>query len=209
MDPGVKLAAGVGALATCVCLMGVLWSDSGGVAGPEPSARSRGAPARASSLRPEQGARRAGPPAASISDQPSAPPSERTRLWPPEPPRRPLVATPPRLAREYPRPRPGASPEGGLRRRAEAVSATAPASPSSRREPAQTTVRRHEITDGDTLPGLAERYLGSAERYLEIYEQNQDVLHNPDELPIGVELEIPTGNPLRYDRFSPVAPGED
>jgi LysM repeat protein len=49
----------------------------------------------------------------------------------------------------------------------------------------------HKIVDGDTLSKLAAEYLGSAERYLEIYEWNRAVLANPDLLPIGKVLRIP------------------
>jgi hypothetical protein len=49
----------------------------------------------------------------------------------------------------------------------------------------------HKIADGDTLSNLAERYLGRADRYLEIYELNRPVLASPDLLPIGVTLKIP------------------
>ena len=49
----------------------------------------------------------------------------------------------------------------------------------------------HLIADGDSLPGLAERYLGSADRYLELFEANRDVLGSPDVLPIGTKLVIP------------------
>ncbi len=49
----------------------------------------------------------------------------------------------------------------------------------------------HKIIDGDTLASLAERYLGSASRAMEIYEANRSVLANPEELTIGVELKIP------------------
>ncbi|MES1213722.1 MAG: LysM peptidoglycan-binding domain-containing protein [Singulisphaera sp.] len=52
-------------------------------------------------------------------------------------------------------------------------------------------LRRHRIGDGDTLSGLAVRYLGSADRYREIYDLNREVLSNPDLLPIGTELKIP------------------
>ena len=52
-------------------------------------------------------------------------------------------------------------------------------------------VRTHRIVDGDSLDRLAERYLGSADRRLEIYEANRDVLPSPELLPIGVELKIP------------------
>jgi len=49
----------------------------------------------------------------------------------------------------------------------------------------------HTITDGDTLSRLAGQYLGSSERYLEIYEANRDLLASPDLLPIGKVLKIP------------------
>jgi nucleoid-associated protein YgaU len=54
---------------------------------------------------------------------------------------------------------------------------------------------RHRIADGDTLPGLAKRYLGSADRQAEIFAANRHVLTNPDLLPIGVTLLIPPRGP--------------
>jgi nucleoid-associated protein YgaU len=70
--------------------------------------------------------------------------------------------------------------------------------PWSPRLGAQTAVlsdaeRIHVIVDGDSLATLAAQYLGSAERYLEIYEANRDHLPSPAVLPIGVELRIPRG----------------
>ena len=59
--------------------------------------------------------------------------------------------------------------------------------PSSSEQPRRT----HKIIDGDTLRALAERYLGDAGRYMEIYEANRLVLLKPEVLPIGVELGIP------------------
>jgi nucleoid-associated protein YgaU len=49
----------------------------------------------------------------------------------------------------------------------------------------------HRIIDGDSLALLAERYLGSASRAMEIYEANRAVLAHPEILPIGAELKIP------------------
>ncbi len=49
----------------------------------------------------------------------------------------------------------------------------------------------HKITDGDTLIRLAERYLGSGDRWRELYDYNRDVLSAPDLLPLGAELRIP------------------
>ena len=50
---------------------------------------------------------------------------------------------------------------------------------------------RHQIADGDTLPRIAERYLGSSDYWQALYAYNRDVLKDPDVLPIGAELRIP------------------
>jgi nucleoid-associated protein YgaU len=57
--------------------------------------------------------------------------------------------------------------------------------------PREDTPATHKIVDGDTLAGLAERFLKSASRAAEIFEANRDVLAAPEPLPIGVELKIP------------------
>jgi len=51
--------------------------------------------------------------------------------------------------------------------------------------------RTHRVADGDTLSKLAAEYLGSGERYLEIFAANRETLKTPDLLPIGVTLKIP------------------
>jgi nucleoid-associated protein YgaU len=50
---------------------------------------------------------------------------------------------------------------------------------------------RHKIVDGDTLAGLARRYLGGEQRLLDLFEYNRDVLVTPELLPIGKVLRIP------------------
>ena len=40
----------------------------------------------------------------------------------------------------------------------------------------------HTIIDGDTLQSLSQQYLGRADRYLELFQYNRDVLRNPDVL---------------------------
>jgi nucleoid-associated protein YgaU len=61
--------------------------------------------------------------------------------------------------------------------------------------PMDGTVKQvHKIIDGDSLPALAERYLGDASRAKEIFEANRDVLTDFQLLPIGVELKIPPRN---------------
>jgi hypothetical protein len=49
----------------------------------------------------------------------------------------------------------------------------------------------HHVEAGDTLPKLAERYLGDREKYKAIFEANAKILPDPRLLPIGVDLEIP------------------
>src|SRR5262245_55177240 len=57
--------------------------------------------------------------------------------------------------------------------------------------------RTHVIQAGDTLSGLASRYLGSSARYREIYEANRNVLRSPDDLREGVTIVIPDGGKPR------------
>lgn len=64
----------------------------------------------------------------------------------------------------------------------------------------------HKIEDGDTLSKLAVSYLGHADRYLEIYELNRDVLANPDLLPIGKLLRIPPREPRTPGRVETPVP---
>jgi nucleoid-associated protein YgaU len=57
--------------------------------------------------------------------------------------------------------------------------------------PTEKGLRIHKIVDGDTLPALAARYLGSPEKAMEIFKANRELLSDPDLLPIGGELKIP------------------
>lgn len=53
----------------------------------------------------------------------------------------------------------------------------------------------HQVRKGDTLSALAARYLGSSERFWELFVANRDRLSNPDLLPLGIELRIPQDAP--------------
>lgn len=78
------------------------------------------------------------------------------------------------------------------------------AAPANTPDHAASTPRTHTIVDGDTLPDLAERYLGLRARHGEIYELNRERLRRgPDELPIGTVIKIPV--PQAADP----APGSD
>ena len=52
--------------------------------------------------------------------------------------------------------------------------------------------REYEVRPGDTLSGIAQRYLGSSRKYLKIYEINRDRMRSPNDLTIGLKLRIPT-----------------
>jgi nucleoid-associated protein YgaU len=51
--------------------------------------------------------------------------------------------------------------------------------------------RQHVVAEGETLYGLAQRYYGDGERFVELYRANRDVLHRPERLEEGTVLVIP------------------
>lgn len=65
--------------------------------------------------------------------------------------------------------------------------------------------RRHRISDGDTLVGLAERYYGDAARFRDIFEANRGTLTHPELLPIGATLNIPGYDPQESRPIAPPA----
>lgn len=53
----------------------------------------------------------------------------------------------------------------------------------------------YQVQPGDTLSGIAARYLGDASKYQELFEANRDKLSSPHKLPLGVVLTLPSENP--------------
>jgi nucleoid-associated protein YgaU len=49
----------------------------------------------------------------------------------------------------------------------------------------------YRIGADDTLSSIAQRHLGKASRWTEIYEQNQEVLKNPENLTLGTVIRLP------------------
>ncbi len=49
----------------------------------------------------------------------------------------------------------------------------------------------YEVKSGDSLSKIAKKYLGSARRYMEIFNLNKDQLTNPDLIRVGQKLKIP------------------
>ncbi len=51
--------------------------------------------------------------------------------------------------------------------------------------------RFYQVKSGDTLSDIAQRELGDANRYTEIFNANRNILSNPDQIDIGQTLRIP------------------
>lgn len=83
-------------------------------------------------------------------------------------------------------------------------SAAEPSSPAV--EPVSHGTRFHVVQSGDTLMGIAAKYLGSTSKYLAVYEANRDVLASPDRLKLGQRLRIPDPNAPTTTRQARVEP---
>lgn len=192
MDRGVKIVLACGVLLGGIGLAMLFRRPSPPRRPPKPPSPDRLV------LRQQNGAEEAEP---GIADRLTAQIGPRDERTPPSGASRPSTASPlgteageppPVLARSYP---PFFD---------EPASSPAPSGPPAKGAQADRSAgsaRRHQIVDGDTLRGLAERYLGEADRYLEIYEANRELLPSPEVLPIGAELSIPPrrGGPARAD----------
>ena len=58
--------------------------------------------------------------------------------------------------------------------------------------PTQPPARLYIVRRGDTLSGIAQRELGDASRWPEIFERNREVLSNPDRIYPNQVLILPT-----------------
>lgn len=65
------------------------------------------------------------------------------------------------------------------------------------------TAQIHEVVAGETLSGIASKYLGTHRRYQELFEANRDVLKSPDAIKVGMKLKIPQS---AVDQGVPVPP---
>jgi nucleoid-associated protein YgaU len=53
--------------------------------------------------------------------------------------------------------------------------------------------KTYTVKAGDTLRKIAEKLLGDADKWKEIYEANRDTIKDPNVIRVGMELEIPGG----------------
>ncbi len=51
----------------------------------------------------------------------------------------------------------------------------------------------YRVIEGDSLSAIAERFLGSADRWRQLYELNRQTISNPDTIRPGTVLKIPAG----------------
>ncbi len=57
--------------------------------------------------------------------------------------------------------------------------------------PTQPARKTHTVKAGETLSAIAEKYYGSATRYMKIFDANKDKLKDPNRIFPGQELVIP------------------
>ncbi len=57
--------------------------------------------------------------------------------------------------------------------------------------PAKASIKTYTVKSGDTLSEIAKRELGSANKYMEIFNANRDQLNDPDKIQPGQVLKIP------------------
>ncbi|HEX7086157.1 MAG TPA: LysM peptidoglycan-binding domain-containing protein [Vicinamibacterales bacterium] len=50
---------------------------------------------------------------------------------------------------------------------------------------------QYTVKAGDTLSKISQRFLGSANRYMDIFNANKDTLKDPDKIQVGQQLVIP------------------
>jgi LysM repeat protein len=57
--------------------------------------------------------------------------------------------------------------------------------------PAKASIKTYTVKSGDTLSEIAKRELGSANKYMDIYNANRDQLNDPNKIQPGQVLKIP------------------
>jgi len=59
---------------------------------------------------------------------------------------------------------------------------------------ASTDTQYYTIESGDTLWGIAAKFLGNGSKYPEIFEANREVIEDPDKIFVGQKIRIPSSN---------------
>lgn len=67
-------------------------------------------------------------------------------------------------------------------------------------------LQEHTVRKGETLSSISQRYLGTPNRYMEIFDLNRKQLPNPDRLRIGMRLQVPLPEPAAPTPAQPSQP---
>jgi LysM repeat protein len=67
----------------------------------------------------------------------------------------------------------------------------APAAPAASAPASAPAAETYTVQSGDTLSGIAKKFLGNANAYMEIFNANKDQLSDPDKIKPGQVLKIP------------------
>ena len=62
----------------------------------------------------------------------------------------------------------------------------------AKKQPENSQLRYHQIVNGDTLARIARRYLGDATRGDVILRWNREIIRDPNKLPLGEKIRIPS-----------------
>jgi len=73
------------------------------------------------------------------------------------------------------------------------IPAPSPPAADKKPEPVETveTVEYYEIKSGDTLSAIAKRFYGKASAYTKIFEENREVIKDPNKIYPGQKIRIP------------------
>jgi len=86
---------------------------------------------------------------------------------------------------------PGSTRPAPLSRVPETTAPQQPVRQQPQPEPQAPIYDEYVVQSGDTLSGIAERFLGSTARYMEIYEMNRDRLRSPHDLRADRAIRVP------------------
>ncbi len=93
---------------------------------------------------------------------------------------------------------PSSQPSGGVR--GQAPSTRPSSQPTSDRTDKPAAKRRYVVQRGDSLTRIAQRVLGDAARWEEIYNLNRDQISAPDRISEGMQLWVPDEGPVEEDK---------
>jgi nucleoid-associated protein YgaU len=74
-----------------------------------------------------------------------------------------------------------------------AETTSTPASSTIQAPPKPTTPATYVVKSGDSLAGIAQRFLGSKAKWKKLHDMNRDVIDDPDDIKVGTVLKVANG----------------